>query len=202
MQAMVHLLRHISKYIPYSIVQFTHFHNFPHWNILFLQRDIQFYLCGVARRPASHHRALARHFVQPSNPRGPLSGRTPSPRMGSGRLTPKNVLIDSALPGIPINLFQQVKNDKNNHLWLYMVMIVWNISTFLYNIEWIFTNGSLRLQWLDGTCSWGVCNGPNSHQLAGRDCFVPWLAATPREPMAIACVNRSQQLLQHVYKFP
>ena len=95
-----------------------------------------------------------------------------------------------------------MKNDKNNHLWLNMVIIVWNVSAFLYNIERIFTNCLLRLQWLNGTCSWGVCDGPNSHQLARWDCFLPWLAATPQEPMAIACVNRSQQLLQRVYKIP
>ena len=63
----------------------------------------------------------------------------------------------------------------------------------------IFTNGSLRLQWLNGTCSWSVCDGPNSHQLAGWDFFVPWLAAKPQEPIAIAWVNRSQQLLQHAH---
>ena len=95
---------------------------------------------------------------------------------------------------------QNVKNDKNDHLWLCMMIIVWNISTFLYNIEIIFTNGSLRLQWLNGTGSWGVCDGPNSHQLVGSDFFVPWLAAKPQEPMTIAWVNRSQQSLQHVYK--
>ena len=97
---------------------------------------------------------------------------------------------------------QNVKSDKNNHLWLYMMIIVWNISTFLYKIERIFTNGSLRLQWLNSTGSWGVCDGPNSHQLAGWDCFVPWLAAKPQEPMTIAWVNRSQQMLKHVYKIP
>ena len=101
-----------------------------------------------------------------------------------------------------MNCSQNVKNDKNNHLWLYTMITVWNISTFLYNIEIIFTNGSLRLPWLNGIGSWGVCDGPNSHQLAGRDFFVPWLAAKPQEPMTIAWVNRSQQLLQHVYKIP
>ena len=100
------------------------------------------------------------------------------------------------------NCSQRVNNDKNSHLWLYMMIIVWNISTFLYNIAIIFTNGSLRLQWLNGTGSWGICNGPNSHQLAGWDFFVPWLAAKPQEPMTIARVNHSQQLLQHVYKIP
>ena len=59
-------------------------------------------------------------------------------------------------------LFQKVKNDKKNHLWLYMMTIGWNISTFLYNIKIIFTNGSLTLQCLNGTGSWGVCDGPNS----------------------------------------
>ena len=101
-----------------------------------------------------------------------------------------------------INCSQKVKNDKNNHSWLYMMIIVWKISAFLYNIESIFTNGSLRLQWLNGTCSRGVCDGPSSHQLAGWDFFVPGLAAKPQEPMAITWVNRSQQLLQHVYKIP
>ena len=101
-----------------------------------------------------------------------------------------------------MNCSQDVKNDKNNHFWLYMMIIVWNISTFLYNIGRIFTNGSLRLQWLNDTGSWGVCDGPNSHQLAGWDFFVPWLAAKPQEPMTIAWVNHSQQLLQHVYKIP
>ena len=95
-----------------------------------------------------------------------------------------------------MNCPQNVKNDKNNHLWLYMMIIVWNISTFLYNIERIFTNGSLKLQWLNGTGSWGVFDGPNSHQLVGSDFFVPWLATKPQEPMMIAWVNRSQQLLQ------
>ena len=111
-------------------------------------------------------------------------------------------LIDSESAGMSMNCPQNVKNDKNNHLWLYMMIIVWNISSFLYNIERIFTNGSLRLQWLNGTGSWGVCDGPNSHQLVGSDFFVPWLAAKPQEPMTIAWVNRSQQLLQHVYKIP
>ena len=92
-------------------------------------------------------------------------------------------------------LFSKVRNDKNNHLWLYMMIIVWNISTFLQNIERIFTNGSLRLQWLNGIGSWSVCD-------AGWDLFVPWLAAKPQEPMTIAWVNRSQQFIQHVYKIP
>ena len=96
---------------------------------------------------------------------------------------------------MPMNCSQKVKNDKNNHLWLYMMIIVWNISTFLYNIKRIFTNGSLRLQWLNGIGSWVVCD-------AGWDFFVPWLAAKPQETMTIAWVNRSQQLLQHVYKIP
>ena len=91
-------------------------------------------------------------------------------------------------------LFSKVKNDKNNHLWLYMMIIVWNISTFLYNIERIFTNGSLRLQWLNGIGSWGVCD-------AGWDFFVLWLAAKPQEPMTIAWVNRSQQLYNISSKF-
>ena len=99
-------------------------------------------------------------------------------------------------------LFSKVKNEKKNHLWLYMMIIVWNISTFLYNIERIVTNSSLTLQCLTGTGSWGICDGPNSHQLAGWDFFVPWLTAKPQEPMAITWVNHSQQLLQHVYKIP
>ena len=101
-----------------------------------------------------------------------------------------------------MNCSQNMNNDKNIHLLLYMMIVVWNISTFLYNIERIFTNGSLRLQWLNGTGSWCVCVGPNRHQLTGQDFFVPWLAAKPQEPMAVAWVNRSQQLLQHVYKIP
>ena len=88
-----------------------------------------------------------------------------------------------------MNCSQKVKNDKNHHLWLYMMTIVWNISTFLYNTERIFTNGSLRLQWLNGIGSWGVCD-------AGWDFFVPWLGAKPQEPMTIAWVNRSQQFHQ------
>ena len=55
-----------------------------------------------------------------------------------------------------INYSQKMKNDKKNHLWLYMMMIVWNSSTFLYNIERMFTNGSLTLQCLNDTGSWGV----------------------------------------------
>ena len=112
-------------------------------------------------------------------------------------LRQETTLIDSALTGMPMNCSQKVKNDKNNHLWLYIMIIVWNISTFLYNIERIFTNGSLRLQWLNGTGSRGVCRGD-----AGWDFFVPWLDAKPQLPMTIAWVNRSQQLLQHVYKTP
>ena len=69
-----------------------------------------------------------------------------------------------------------------------------NIS-LQYRVDIFFTNGSLRLQRLNGTGSWGVCD-------AGWDFFVPWLAAKPQETMMIAQVNRSQQLLQPVYKIP
>ena len=55
---------------------------------------------------------------------------------------------------------------------------------------------------MNGTYFWGVCDGPNSHQLAGWDFFVPRLAAKPQEPMVIARVDRSQQLLQNVHKIP
>ena len=48
--------------------------------------------------------------------------------------------------------------EESVQLRLYMMIIVWNISTFLYNIEIIFTNGSLKLQWQNGKGSWGVCD--------------------------------------------
>ena len=88
-----------------------------------------------------------------------------------------------------MNCSQNMNNDENNQLLLYRMIVVWNISTFLYNIERIFTNGPLRLQWLNGTGSWCACVGPYSHQLAGRDFFVPWLAAKSQEPMTIAGAN-------------
>ena len=65
----------------------------------------------------------------------------------------------------------------------------------------MFTNGSLRLQWLNGTGSWGVCDGPDSHQLAGSDFFVPWLAAKSQEPMTIAWVTTAYNCCNMSTKF-
>ena len=98
-----------------------------------------------------------------------------------------------------INCSQKVDRDKNNNSWWSLFEI---FQHFLTISKDFFTYISLRLQWLNDTGSLGVCDGPNSHRLAGWDFFVPWLAVKPQEPMTIAWVNRSQQLLQHVCKIP
>ena len=54
---------------------------------------------------------------------------------------------------------------------------------------------ALQLLGVSGAC------GPNSHQLAGWDFFVAWLAAKPQGPMTIAWVNRSQHICNISAKF-
>ena len=51
-------------------------------------------------------------------------------------------------------------------------------------------------------CSDWIAQVPGASAMQGEDFFVPWLAVKRQEPMTIAWVNRSQQLLQHVYKIP